>query len=102
MHRHILTAVAGIACAAVLVIPGAASAADSPDGPRPEVGPCKADVDKFKSKPTHKKSAQGSAQQAEERNGVKKSVDNRSKHADDRDPGGNNQALTGGLTIICR
>ncbi len=77
MSRNLLMAVTGVACAAALLVPSGAAQASE----RPEIGPCKTKVDKMKSKPKNGK------QTAAEKKAAK---------------GGNDEALTTGVTIICK
>lgn len=81
MRERTSAFVVGALCAGVFVIPGAAFAADKPG--RPEIGTCKTEVDKVKATPKGKTAA--------EKKAAKKKMEE----------GGNQQALTSGVTIVC-
>lgn len=74
--------VVGALCAGVFVLPGAAFADDKPG--RPEIGACETKVDKVKAAPKGKTAA--------EKKAAKKKMEE----------GGNQQALTTGVTILCK
>lgn len=82
MSRNLIMVLSGAVCAAALVVPAAGAASA---GERPEIGPCKSKVHKVEAKPKNK------AKTSAERKAVKKAKKR-----------GNDQAFTGGLTVICR
>lgn len=77
-----MAALAAAVCVGVLALPTVASASDGDPG-KPQIGACKTKVDKVKTTPKGKSAAQKKA--------------SKQKMAD----GGNQQALTSGVTIIC-
>lgn len=81
MNRNLRMVLTGAVVAAALIVPASTASA----GERPEIGPCKTKVDKVKAKPKSK------AKTAAEGKAAKKAKKRT-----------NDQAFTGGVSIICR